>query len=221
MRTFSVTDEYLEELFVGVMPHLDERQRRIVAANVALSLGRGGITAVSEASSMSRSTVQSAVTEVDAGIEVTNRVRRPSAGGKQINDVQPGLVQALDDLVEPDSRGCPMSPLRWTAKSTRDLAEDLCKQGYQVSHNTVYLLLVGLGYSLQSPSKSVEGKQHPDRDGQFRYLNEQVSEHPKANEPVISVDRTRDHRVSFPTGTSKWNKIEHRLWGEIIPESVR
>ena len=119
MRTFEVTDEDLGALFVGVMVHLDERQRRIVAGNVALSLARGGITAVAEASGLSRSTVQSAVGEIDAGLEVTSRVRAKGAGGRPILETQPGLLVALDDLVEPGSRGCPMCPLRWTSKSTR------------------------------------------------------------------------------------------------------
>ena len=177
MRSFEVTDMDLEELFTGVMPHLGERQRRIVAGNVAMSLGRGGITAVAEAAGMSRSTVQTAVDEIDAGLEVTDRARAKGAGRKPILEAQPGLLQALDDLVEPESRGCPTCPLRWTAKSTRNLADELTAQGYTVSHSVVGHLLWQLGYSLQALVKTKDGASHPDRDGQFAHLARQVNEH--------------------------------------------
>jgi transposase len=195
MRTFEVTDLDLEELFTGVMPHLDERQRRIVAGNVAMSLGRGGITAVAEASGMSRSTVQSAVGQIDAGVEVSDRVRAPGAGRRPITESQPGILQALDDLVEPTSRGCPTCPLRWTAKSTRTLAGELTRQGYTISHSATGNLLAYLGYSLQSPAKTREGASHPDRDGQFCHLAGQVNTHLEAGEPVISVDAKKKELV--------------------------
>ena len=195
MRTFEVTDLELEELFTGVMPHLDERQRRIVAGNVAMSLGRGGVTAVAEAAAMSRSTVQSAVSEIDAGVEVTDRVRAKGAGRKPILDTQPGLLQALDDLVEPESRGCPMCPLRWTAKSTRTLADELGAEGFTVSHAVVGQLLAYMGYSLQGLAKNKEGKSHPDRDAQFAHLAGQVNEHTAAGEPVISIDTKKKELV--------------------------
>ena len=194
MRTFEVTDMDLEELFTGVMPHLGERQRRIVAGNVAMSLGRGGITAVAEAAGMSRSTVQTAVDEIDAGLEVTDRARAKGAGRKPILEAQPGLLQALDDLVEPESRGCPTCALRWTAKSTRNLADELTAQGYTVSHAVVGHLLWRLGYSLQALVKNKEGASHPDRDGQFAHLAGQVNEHVEAGQPVISVDAKKKLR---------------------------
>ena len=195
MRTFEVTDEDLGTLFVGVMVHLDERQRRIVAGSVALSLGRGGITAVAEASGLSRSTVQSAVGEIDAGLEVTSRVRAKGAGGRPILETQPGLLVALDDLVEPGSRGCPMCPLRWTSKSTRKLADELCRAGFTVSHATVGNLLAYLGYRLQGLAKTKEGDSHPDRDAQFGHLHGQVDDHLGGGDPVISVDTKKKELV--------------------------
>ena len=195
MRTFEVTDEELEDFAKGVMPHLDERQRRIVAGNLAMSLGRGGITAVAEAAEMSRSTVQSAVSQIDTGIEVTDYVRVKGAGPKPITETQPGIVQALDDLVEPESRGCPMCPLRWTAKSTRTLANELVKQGFTISHVVVGQLLAYMGYSLQGLAKNKEGASHPDRDAQFCHLGAQVNEHIEQGQPVISVDTKKKELV--------------------------
>ena len=129
MREFVVTDEGLAAMLGNVLPHLDERQRRILAGATATVLGRGGIVAVAEAAGMSRSTLQKAVGEIAAGVEVSGRVRPPGAGRPRVEDAQPGLLQALDDLVEPESRGDPMCPLRWTAKSTRTLAGELTRPG--------------------------------------------------------------------------------------------
>jgi hypothetical protein len=120
-----VDAERLAGFFGSVLPHLDERQRRLVAGLGARMLGRGGITAVATATSMSRSTVRKAVGEVDAGVEVSARIRSPGAGRPKAIDAQPGLLVALGDLVEPESRGDPMCPLRWTTKSTRRLADEL------------------------------------------------------------------------------------------------
>ncbi len=195
MREFVVTDEGLAAMLVTVMPHLDERQRRIMAGSAARALGRGGIAAVAEATGMSRSTVQKAVGEIDAGVEVSDRVRPPGAGRPRVEDAQPGLLQALDDLVEPESRGDPMCPLRWTSKSTRTLADELRAQGFEVSHVTVGELLHRMGYSLQAPAKENEGAQHPDRDAQFRHIDRQARAHLKAGQPVISVDTKKKEVV--------------------------
>lgn len=214
MRTFEVTDLELEDLFKGVMPHLDERQRRIVAGNVALSLGRGGIVAVSEAAGLSRSTVQTAIGEIDAGLEVSARVRAKGAGRKPILDVQPGLLQALDDLVEPESRGCPVCPLRWTAKSTRTLAAQLVAEGFTVSHVVVGQLLAYLGYSLQGLAKTKEGTSHPDRDAQFGHLAAQVNDHTDTGQPVISVDTKKKELV----GDYANGGVEYQMAG--VPQHV-
>jgi transposase len=195
VREFAVDDAGLEVFFKAVLPHLDERQRRLVAGSAARLLGRGGIVAVAEASSMSRNTLQRAVGEIDAGLEVTARVRGPGAGRPKAVDAQPGLLEALDDLVEPESRGDPMCPLRWTTKSTRTLAEELRRQGYEISHVTVGELLHAIGYSLQANAKEKEGAQHPDRDAQFVHLNNEVLEHQAAGQPVISVDAKKKEVV--------------------------
>jgi transposase len=195
VREFVVTDEGLGAMLSTVMPHLDERQRRIMAGSAARALGRGGIVAVAEATGMSRSTVQKAVGEIDAGVEVSDRVRPPGAGRPRVEDAQPGLLQALDDLVEPESRGDPMCPLRWTSKSTRTLAVELRAQGYEVSHVTVAELLHRMGYSLQAPAKEQEGAQHPDRDAQFGHIDHQARTHLQAGEPVISVDTKKKEVV--------------------------
>ncbi len=188
MREFVVNDERLATMLTTLIPHLDERQRRILAGSAARALGRGGIAAVAEATGMSPSTVQKAVGEIDAGVEVSDRVRPPGAGRPRVEDAQPGLLQALDDLVEPESRGDPMCPLRWTTKSTRTLADELRRQGFEVSHVTVAELLHRMGYSLQAPAKENEGAQHPDRDAQFRHIDTQARQHLGAGEPVVSVD---------------------------------
>jgi Rhodopirellula transposase DDE domain len=175
-------------MFAVLFPHLNERQCRLVGGAQARALGRGGVAAVARASGMSRSTVQSGAGEVDEGPELTPRVRRPGAGRPRLEDRDPGLVDALDALVEPTARGDPESPLRWTCKSTHKLADELTAHGHAVSANVVSQLLWSLGYSLQATSKQVEGSSHPDRDGQFRYLNDLAVSHLDAAQPVISVD---------------------------------
>jgi transposase len=188
VREFVVSDEDLSVLFSRVNPHLDERQRRVLVGSVARGLGRGGIAAVAEATGMSRSTVQTAVTQIDEGIEVSDRVRAPGGGRPRLVDKDPTLLSDLDSMVDPETRGDPMCALRWTTKSTENLAAALREKGHVVSADTVARLLVEMGYSLQAPSKQNEGAQHADRDAQFRYLNGQVEAHLRAGEPVISVD---------------------------------
>jgi transposase len=195
VREFTVDADGLEAFFQSLLPHLDERQRRLVAGLGARLLGRGGIAAVAKATSMSRSTLQKATGEVDAGLEVSARIRAPGAGRPKAVDAQPGLLLALDELVEPESRGDPMCPLRWTTKSTRTLADELGRQGYKVSHVTVGELLHEMGYSLQANAKENEGRQHEDRDAQFAHLNKEVEEHLQAGEPVISVDSKKKEVV--------------------------
>jgi Rhodopirellula transposase DDE domain len=178
-----------------VLPHLDERQRRMLAGAEARALGRGGIALVARATGMSRSTVQKGAAEVDAGVPVSSRVRRLGAGRKQLIDHDPGLLRALDDLVEPTARGDPAAPLRWTAKSVRALAGELTRLGHRVSPSKVGQLLAGLGYSLQAPTKQNEGAQYPDRDAQFRYVNQAATAHLAAGQPVISVDTKKKEVV--------------------------
>ena len=188
VREFTVDEDDLKGLCDTVSPHLDERQRRLFLAAMARCLGRGGIVSMSEAAGVSRSTVQSAVGEVDAGVEVTTRVRAPGGGRPRVEDKDPTLLADLDSLVDPETRGDPECMLRWTTKSTANLAKALGEMGHQVSPDTVARLLKMTGYSLQAPAKENEGKQNPDRDAQFRHLNGQIMAHVRAGEPVISVD---------------------------------
>ena len=142
---------------------------------------------------------------VGAGIEPSDRLRAPGAGDKPAIVKQPGLLEALDELVHPDTRGNPMSPLRWTLKSTYQLARELTGKGYQVSAELVRRLLRQLGYSLQAPSKQLEGTQHPDRNGQFEYLNRQASQRLEAGEPVISVDTNKKELIgNYANGGRGW-----------------
>ena len=210
-----ITDEAMARRFEVLFPHLDERQRRIYAAAEARSLGRGGITRVAEVSGMSRSTVQKAVEELDRGFEVSPRVRRPGAGRKPIATANPALVRALLALVEPGTRGDPESPLRWTIKSTRQLAESLAEAGHPVSHSAVADLLRAMGYSLQANVKTREGTAHPDRNAQFIHLAREVKRRLGRGEPVISVDTKKKELVGdYKNAGQTW-----RPKGE--PEEVR
>ncbi len=190
-----VTEAALSRIFGTVLPALDERQRRLLAGAQARALGRGGIAWVSRAAQMSRTTVQKAVAEVDAGVDAAARIRRPGAGRKRLITKDPGLLAELDALVEPTSRGDPMCPLRWTSKSTGNLAKTLQAAGHQVSADTVGRLLREMDYSLQANAKQLEGTQHEDRDAQFVYLSRQVAEHLRSGNPVISVDAKKKEVV--------------------------
>ena len=183
-----VGEEGLSEFFSVTLPLLDERQRRLVAAAVVAMLGRGGQARVAEATGMSRNTLIAGARELAGGAGPSERVRRPGAGRKRAIDLDPELLVVLDGLVEPESRGDPMSPLRWTLKSTRVLSRELARLGHQAGANLVGDLLHYLGYSLQANAKVTEGAQHPDRDAQFRYINDTAGDHLTAGQPVISVD---------------------------------
>src|SRR2546425_3360285 len=167
----------LASKFAAIFPHLDERQRRLLLGAEARALGHGGIRAVARAAGVREATVSLGVDELDSGAVPLGRVRRPGGGRKRLSDVDTGLVPALLALGEPDERGDPMSPLRWATKSTRNLAEELTRQGHRVGADTVGDLLRAEGFSLQGNTKTVEGTQHPDRDAQFRYISEQGQAH--------------------------------------------
>ncbi len=165
---------------------------------------------------MSRSTVTSAVKDLNDGLFVTDRVRRPGGGAKSITERYPGLMPALKALVDPETRGDPESALVWTLKSTRQLATDLGAKGYQVSHETVSHLLRGLGFSLQANAKTREGSTHVDRDAQFQYINEQVATHAASGDPVISVDAKKKELVgNFKNNGREWQPV-----GEPVEVSV-
>jgi Rhodopirellula transposase DDE domain len=198
-------DTVLATLFELVSPHLNERQRRLLLGAGARALGRGGGARMARLSGMSRPTVYAGVRELDEPPDPHGRIRRPGGGPKRLRDTDPELVEALDRLVDPDTRGDPDSPLRWTTKSTRELAETLTAQGHPVSDDTVGRLLKQQGYRLQRTVKTLEGAQHQDRDAQFRYLNEQAREHLAAAQPVVSVDTKKKELVGrFANGGAEW-----------------
>ena len=210
-----VSGEGLARFFEVTLPHMNELQRRVVAGAAAEMLGRGGKTAVAVASGMSRNTVIKAEAEVAAGIEPSDRLRAAGGGDKPLVDKQPGLLEALDALVAPETRGHPMSLLRWTSKSASKLADDLVRQGFAVSARTVLRLLHRLGYSLQANVKVTEGRQHADRDAQFRYLNDMAAAFIDDAQPAISVDTKKKELVGdFANGGREWQR-------EGEPERVR
>jgi len=272
------TSSELQAKLLGVWPLLDERTRRLMAANEARALGHGGISEVSRACGLSRKAIAKGIREIEAGTAPPpSRVRQPGAGRKKITAHDPGLMPAMERLIEPETRGDPESPLRWTCKSTRTLAAQLTRQKHPISHMKVAQLLHEQGYSLQGNRKTEEGGDHPDRDAQFRHINTQVRRALAKGTPVISVDTKKkelvgnyenkgrkwlpakkpvkvqghdfphpdvpraypygvydlernrgfvnvgtDHDTGlslsvchFPPGTSKWNKIEHRLFSFI------
>lgn len=181
--------EWIRSKFQGLEAELEERARRRWAAVEAVSLGWGGIAAVSQATGLARSTIERGIRELESASTLPpGRQRRPGAGRRPVEEVDAGLQPALEALVEPTSRGDPQSPLRWTCKSTRRLAKELTAQGHAVSHTTVAELLKQAGYSLQANRKTREGKSHPDRDAQFCYLNERVQSQQRRRQPAISVD---------------------------------
>ena len=208
MGEMVVTEEMLAAKFGVVLPHLDERQRRLALAAEARMLGHGGIRLVARAAGVSEVTVSLGVSELEAGAEPLGRVRRPGGGRKRSADRDPGLVAALLALVEPEELGDPVSPLRWTTKSTRTLAGELARQGHQVSADTVGDLLREQGFSLQGNARTVEGRRHPDRDAQFRYISEQVKARQEAGEPVISVDAKKKELVGeFRNAGRQWRPM--------------
>jgi transposase len=190
-----------------VLPHLDERQRRLGLAQEARLLGHGGVRAVARVAGVSEATVRSGVFELEAGGDPLpgGRIRRPGGGRRSAEGRDPHLVPVLLGLVEPDERGDPVSPLRWTVKSLRSLAGALTRQGHRVSAPTVGRLLRENGFSLQASAKTLEGRQHPDRDAQFRYISEQARQHRAAGQPVISVDaEKKEHLGRLPNRGRQW-----------------
>src|SRR3954464_6365357 len=190
MRVDAEVRGQLARRFEVLLPYLNERQQRLALATEARLLGHGGVRAVAEASGASATTVRRGVAELESGEDLlpVGRARRAGGGRKRASEQDLELTAALLGLVEPDERGDPMSPLRWTTKSLRNLAEELTRQGHPISAPTVGRLLREQGFSLQTSAKTLEGKQHPDRDAQFHYINEQVKEHQSGGQPVISID---------------------------------
>ena len=189
------TEQALAAKFEAVFPHLDERQRRLLAGAEARTLGHGGVRVVAMAAGMRERTVARGVAELESGQQPLGRARRPGGGRKKAADLDPGLRPALMALVEPDVRGDPMSPLQWTTRSTRMLADELTRAGHTVSADTVGDLLREEGFSLQANVKTIEGAQHPDRDAQFRYINDRATQYQAGGDPVVSVDTKKKELV--------------------------
>jgi transposase len=207
--------ERIQRMFSRLGPELDERSRRVWAAAEALELGWGGTSVVAEATGLSRTTIRAGIVELEQPTQDPSRVRRPGGGRKPLTHHDPQLRAALEALVEPTERGEPDSPLRWTIRSARVLAETLTQQGHPVSHSTVASLLQEAGFSLQANRKTREGGTHPDRDAQFAYLNEQVARFQRRRQPTVSVDTKKKELV----GDFKNGGREYRRRGR--PQKVR
>jgi hypothetical protein len=214
------TFEAVRRKFDLLCPLMNERMRRHWAACEALTLRRGGVTLVAQATGLSRTTIWAGLRELrhpDAASDdlPPERSRHTGAGRPFVEQVDPTLVRALEALLEVSTRGDPQSPLRWTCKSTRNLAEELTRQGHRVGYRTVAALLHGLGYSLQANRKTREGTSHPDRDAQFQHISRQVRAFQRAGQPVISVDSKKQELVGdFKNGGREWRPAG-------APEEVR
>lgn len=219
----------IKDKFQALSGRLDEAGLRTWAATEARSLGRGGVSAVAKATKMSRTTIHAGLSELKAELasEAKNsghsRVRAAGGGRKKLSDKDANLLNALDALVEPTSRGDPMSLLRWTCKSTYRLSDELKRQGYAVSQRTVCDLLGQMGFSLQSTRKTREGRQHEDRDAQFMHIAKTVASFQSAGDPVISVDTKKKELIGdFKNAGREWQPAgtpeEVRVYDFIDPE---
>ncbi|MDQ3355509.1 MAG: ISAzo13 family transposase [Actinomycetota bacterium] len=204
-----IDEQAIGERYRALAGELDERRRRLWAAAEARSHGRGGSAAVARATGMALDTIRKGRRELESGETLAGgRVRRPGGGRKSLSESDPSLLEDLERLVDEDSRGDPERPLRWTAKSVRQLAEALREAGHEVHFTTVAKLLRSLGYSLQANLKTREGASHPDRDRQFRHIGERVSEAIAAGQPVVSVDTKKKELVGdFKNGGREWRPV--------------
>ena len=224
--------------FAILSPLLDERARRLWAAAEAHAIGRGGISQVAEATGLSRATIRAGVQELARPVAApepqtpVERVRRPGGGRKPLGVHDPHLLRALETLVDPVTRGDPMSLLRWTCKSAAKLAAALQTQGHVVSERTVHRLLHDLGYSLQANRKTLEGRAHPDRDAQFQYINRRAKAFQGQGQPVVSVDTKKKELVGqFRNSGREWHPqgqpeevqvhdFPNEALGKVIPSGV-
>jgi len=223
MTTFSE----LKQKFALIWPHLDERARRMMAANEARQLGYGGVSKISRACGLSRVTITKGIRELRNRPLTAGRIRHPGGGRPALLRLDPDLPRTLEGLVEPLARGDPESPLRWTSKSTRVLAAELTAQRHPVSHEKVAQLLHQMDYSLQSNRKTEEGNAHPDRDAQFQHINEQVRKALANRRPVISVDTKKKELIgNYENEGRQWRKIKspqkvngHDFPGPLVPRA--
>lgn len=204
--------EWIKEKYESLHDMLNERSRRVWAATEARSLGRGGIAVVMAATGMSSTTVDKGLKELKASesgeaVLPADQIRKPGGGRRRAMDTQPGLAKALERLVEPTTRGDPERPLRWTCKSTYQLAAELKRQGFKVGPRTVAKELKAQEFSLQANRKTREGESHPDRNAQFEYINEQVMAFQRRGQPAISVDTKKKELVGdFKNGGREWRR---------------
>src|SRR5579872_3955075 len=230
--------ELVRSVFELLGPVLDERTSRLLAAAFAEALGHGGVTRVTEATGIRHKRIVAGkrdLQEIAGGEDspLLTRVRRPGGGRKPVEDQDPKLVQSLEALIEPTTRGDPESPLRWTTKSLRRLSDELAAKGHRVGRTVVGELLHALGYSLQANSKVIEGKQHPDRDAQFRHINRRTKAMQRAGQPVISVDTKKKELVgSFANKGREWRPrgqptavrvhdfLDDRAVGKAVPYGI-
>jgi len=197
----------VKQKFALIWPHLDERARRMMAANEARQLGHGGVSKISRACGLSRVTITKGMRELRDRPLTPGRIRRPGGGRATLLRLDPDLPRRLEGLVEPLARGDPESPLRWTSKSTRALAEELTAQHHPVSHEKVAQFLRQMDYSLQSNRKTEEGNDHPDRDAQFEHINKQVRQALATRRPVISVDTKKKELIgNYENEGRQWRK---------------
>jgi hypothetical protein len=205
----------IREKFEALAPAMDERMMRLWVAAEALALGPGGAAIVTRATGIGRARIRSGMhdlkelsTHPPAERPTQQRIRRPGGGRKRLTETDPTILNDLESFVEPLTRGDPESPLRWTCKSTRKLAIELVQRGHQVGATKVGYLLWDLGYRLHANAKTLEGKQHPDRDAQFEYINEQAEAFLTRHAPVISVDTKKKELVGdFKNGGREWQPI--------------
>ena len=214
------TSTELRVKFSRLWPLLDERTRRLMAASEAQSLGYGGVSLVSRACGLSRKAIHKGIGEIEDGTFYKGRIRRPGAGRKAITTTDTALLKELEFLVEDSTRGDPESPLRWTVKSTRTLAETLTRDQHPVSHAKVGALLRGLDYSLQGNRKTEEGANHPDRDAQFHHINAAVKQAMAGRCPVISVDTKKKELIgNYHNSGQQWRpaKEPRKVQGHDFP----
>ena len=230
--------EVIQSKYASFAPYLNERTRRIWAGIEAKALGYGGVSAVSHATGLTRNTIAEGIKELEAEKDEIlekgsiKQIRKTGGGRKHVETVDSTLIEDLDALVEPTTRGDPESPLRWTCKSTSKLAEELQKMGHQVCSKTVYNLLRSMDYSLQSNRKTEEGKDDPDRDAQFQHIAKTVSEFQQKHRPVISVDTKKKELIgNFKNNGREWEPKEEPVkvnvhdfkdeeLGKVIPYGV-
>lgn len=226
----------MRERFLLLWPHLNERLKRLWAATEAQALGYGGVSVVSRITKLSIATIRKGIGELPDPLineeYSADRIRKPGGGRKTVVENQPSVVNALENLIEPDSRGDPMNPLRWTTKSVRNLAETLRNQGFSLSHQSVQEMLHHMGYSLQSNKKIIEGSDHPDRDEQFRFINSRTKEAHRKGQPVISVDTKKKELIgNFKNAGKEWrvagnprpvkdHDFEDPALGKVVPYGV-